>query len=224
MTTASTAKEVPFRDNRLLQVLAGLFVIVFLVSGYRPLMPADWWVENGLVIVFAAYLIGTYRWLPMSQTSYVLIFVYLCMHEWGAHYRYGIDPVGEWMKQFQATSRNQFDRWVHLSFGLLMYYPYREILVRRGGIRTPWANWIPVMLLLAHGAGYELLEWGAAAVLSPETAEAFLALQGDPWDAHKDMMMAFCGAIAAMGITCALRYYRRRRATQTETLTRVKVA
>jgi putative membrane protein len=210
MTTASTARQVPFRENRLLQVLAGLFLIVFLASGYRALMPADWWVENVLVIAFMAYLIGTYRWLPMSQLSYVLIFVYLCMHEWGAHYRYGIDPIGEWMKQFQSTNRNHFDRWVHFSFGLLMYYPYREVLVRRGGIRPPWVNWIPVMLLLAHGAGYELCEWAAAYVLSPETAEAFLALQGDPFDAHKDMLLAFVGAVSAAGITVVVRRIRRR--------------
>ncbi len=85
----------------------------------------------------------------------------------GAHYRYGIDPLGEWMKQFQATSRNQFDRWVHFSFGLLMYYPYREVLVRRAGLRTPWANWIPTVLILGHGAGYELVEGAAAAVPQP---------------------------------------------------------
>jgi len=212
MTTASTAKAVPFRENRLLQVLAGVFLIIFIASGYQALMPSDWWVENVLVIVFAAYLIGTYRWLPMSDLTYILVFIYLCMHEWGAHYRYGIDPIGEWMKQFQSTNRNHFDRWVHFAFGLLMYYPYREVLMRRGRIQPPWANWIPVMLLLAHGAGYELLEWAAAAVLNPETAEAFLSLQGDPWDAHKDMLMSFCGAVSAMGITVAMsRYHRKRR-------------
>ncbi len=69
MTTASTAQDVPFRENRLLQVLAGLFLVVFLASGLRPVMPEDWWVENGLVFIFAAYLIGTYRWLPMSDVS-----------------------------------------------------------------------------------------------------------------------------------------------------------
>lgn len=224
MTTASTAKNVPFRHNRLLQVLALLFVIVFVLSGYQAVMPADWWVENVLVFILVAYLIATYRWLPMSQLSYLLVFIYLSMHEWGSHYRYGIDPFGEWMKQFQATTRNQFDRWVHCAFGLLMYYPYREILVRRGNIREPWANWIPVLLLLGHGAGYELLEWGAAAVLSPETAEAFLALQGDPWDAHKDMLMSLVGAVAAMAITCTARRIHRRRTMATAQAARVKVA
>ena len=128
------------------------------------------------------------------------------------------------MKQFQTTTRNQFDRWVHLAFGLLLYYPYREVLARRGGIRPPWSTWIPALLILAHGAGYELVEAGAAAVLSPETAEAFLALQGDPWDAHKDMLMAFIGAVTAMGITSAARLFRRRRYANAATVARTKVA
>src|SRR6266536_1601468 len=148
MTTASTATNVAFRHNRFLQILCILFPIVFISLAIHPVMVEDWWLENGLVIIFLGFLIATYRWMPLSQLSYLLIFVYLCLHEWGAHYRYALDPIGEWMKQFQATTRNQYDRWVHLSFGLLMYYPQREALIRRAGLRQPWSLWMPVVLLL----------------------------------------------------------------------------
>jgi len=201
MTTSRTATHVAFREYRFLHVLAVLFVCVVAASGYRAVMPADWWVEQVLVAISIAFLVATYRLLPLSQLSYALIFVFLCMHEWGSHYRYGIDPIGEWAKQFQHTTRNQFDRWTHLAFGLLCYYPQREALIRGSKMRGAGAFWLPVILLLGYGAGYELMEAFGAAVLSPETAAAFLALQDDPWDTHKDMFMAVTGGTIAMIVT-----------------------
>ena len=44
----------------------------------------------------------------------------------------------------------------------------------------------------------------AATLLTPDAGEAFLGLQGDPWDTHKDMFMAYLGAIVAILITSAL--------------------
>ena len=211
MTTASTAKDVAFGDNRFLQILCVLFLMVFTALAIHPVMVEDWWLENGLVFLFAGFLIGPYRWLPFSQLSYLLIFVYLCMHEWGAHYRYALDPIGEWLKQFQGTTRNQFDRWTHFAFGLLMYYPQREVLMRRAGLGAPWSLWIPVVLLLGYGAAYEIIEAMAAAVLSPDAGDAFLALQGDPWDTHKDMFMALAGGTSAMTVTFAVIAWRSRR-------------
>ena len=60
------------------------------------------------------------------------------------------------------------------------------------------------MLILGYGAGYEIIEAVAATLLSPDAGDAFLGLQGDPWDTHKDMFMAFAGALIAMGVTAAL--------------------
>ena len=77
MTTASNAKAIPFRFNRQLQILCGLFAIVFLASAIHPIMPEDWWVENGLVFVCVGLLIVTYRWLVFSELSYILIFLFL---------------------------------------------------------------------------------------------------------------------------------------------------
>src|SRR5262245_31016073 len=113
MTTASTATNVPFREKRLLHVLCALFLTLWVWSGINPIIVPDWWLENVLVFPFIGVLIFTYRRFTLSQLSYVLIFIYLCMHEWGSHYRYALDPIGEWMKQFQSTQRNHFDRWVH---------------------------------------------------------------------------------------------------------------
>jgi putative membrane protein len=211
LTTASTAKAVPFRYNRLLHVLALVFLAAFTASAIRPVMPEDWWLENGLVFLAVGLLIGLYRWLPLSQLSYILICVFLCMHEWGAHHRYAHVPIGEWAKAVFHTNRNDYDRVVHFAFGLLLAYPQREILIRKAGVRNGWSFGLPVVLMLGYGAAYEIIEALAAWYLSPDAGDAFLGLQGDPWDTHKDMCVALIGAAIAMIVTALASRWRARR-------------
>ena len=52
MTTASNAKAIPFRYNRQLHILCALVRASFWPRRrIQPIMPEDWWVENGLVFV-----------------------------------------------------------------------------------------------------------------------------------------------------------------------------
>jgi putative membrane protein len=204
MTTASNAKVIPFRYNRRLQLLVALFVVVFIASAIDPVMPEDFWAENGLVIVCVAGLALSYRRFAFSDLSYLLIFVFLVLHEWGAHHRYATVPVGEWAKQVFGTIRNDYDRVVHFTFGLCLAYPQYECLLRGGRLKRSWALWLSPALILGYGAGYEIIEASAATLLTPDAGEAFLGLQGDPWDTHKDMFMAYLGAIVAILITAAL--------------------
>jgi putative membrane protein len=204
MTTASTAKAVPFRYNRFLQVLTALFLLVFAAVAIDPILPEDFWAENGLVFICVAGLVLSYRRFVFSDLSYLLIFIFLCLHEWGAHTRYAFVPAGEWMKQAFGTIRNDYDRIVHFSFGLFLAYPQYECLLRAGHLKRSWCLWLSPALILGYGAGYEFIEAGAATLLTPDAGEAFLGLQGDPWDTHKDMFMAFAGAVVAILITTVL--------------------
>jgi putative membrane protein len=212
MTTASNAKAIPFRYNRQLQILCALFALVFAVSAYRPIMREDWWVENGLVFLFVGALIATYRRMPFSELSYLLIFFYLSLHEWGAHHKYADVPMGEWMRHLFHTTRNDYDRVVHFAFGALLAYPQREVLIRKAKVSWGWALFLPIVMILGYGAAYEIIEAIAAALLSPDAGDAFLGLQGDPWDTHKDMFMGFAGAVVAMAITVVLSKRRMARA------------
>jgi putative membrane protein len=201
MTTAGNAKAVPFRYNRQLHILCAVFAIVFAASAYRPVMAVDWWVENGLVFICVGGLIVTYRRFVFSELSYLLILVFLCLHEWGAHSRYAFVPAGEWMKQVFHTIRNDYDRVVHTAFGVCLGYPQYELMVRGGKINARWALWMTPVLILGYGATYEIIEAIAATLLSPDAGDAFLGLQGDPWDTHKDMFTAFAGAIVTVLVT-----------------------
>jgi putative membrane protein len=206
-TTASTAGFPSFRENRFLQVVCVATAVMIALNAIHPDRVFDFALENGAVLILMAALIPTYRKLPLSDLSYALIFVYLSLHEWGAHYKYYDVPLGEWMKPLLHTNRNMYDRVVHFSFGLLMAYPLQEVLMRKIGVRSRWRYILPVEAILSFSAIYEMMEAGAAMVLSPERGEEFVGMQGDMWDSQEDMFMAGVGSIVAMLLLALVRHW-----------------
>jgi len=203
--------RLPFRENRFLQVLCVAMVVVIVITGYSPEKVFDWWLENAAALTFLALLGISYRRLPLSNLSYVLIFVYLSLHEWGAEYKYSDVPLGEWMKPWLHTTRNHYDRIMHFSYGLLLSYPMQEWFMRVAGVTNRWCYLLPVESTLAFSACYEMLEAFAASVLTPERGEEFVGMQGDIWDSQKDMFMAGVGAVTAMIVIALIRMWRSRR-------------
>jgi putative membrane protein len=201
---------VPFRSNRFLHILIVLFLGAWLLSAIRPAIPEDWLLENLLVFFLVALLAASYRWLAFSELSYLLIFVFLCLHECGAHYQYSDAVPGEWLKPLLGTARNHYDRVVHFAFGLMLAYPQREVLMRKASLRGGWANTLPLFTTLALGAAYEIIEAIVASIVDPANAQAFLGLQGDPWDSQEDMFMGLAGASISM-VVVAIAYKMRRR-------------
>src|ERR1044071_378356 len=173
---------------------------VLVITGYRPEKVFDWWLENLAALTFLAVLGISYRRLPLSDLSYLLIFVYLSLHEWGAEYKYSDVPLGEWMKPWLDTTRNHYDRIMHFSYGLLLAYPMQEWFMRVVGVTSRWRYLLPVESTLAFSACYEMTEAFLASILTPERGEEFVGMQGDMWDSQKDMLMAGLGAIAAMAV------------------------
>jgi putative membrane protein len=214
LTTASTAGFPTFRENRFLHWICIGAIASFLIAGYHPEKMFDFLLENAAISVGVAMAIISYRRLPLSDLSYLLLFIFLCLHEWGAHYKYSDVPLGEWMKPWLHTHRNHFDRVAHFSFGLLFSYPMQEIAVRKLRVTGGWRYYLPIECTLALSAIYEMAEAGMASVLSPERGEEFVGMQGDIWDSQEDMFVAFAGSLAAMLILYAIR--KRRAASASE--------
>ena len=189
--------------QRYLAILGGLFAAVFTLSAIRLHHPADWLLENALVVLGIAVLIAFRRRMLFSRISYTLIFVFLCLHELGAHYTYAEVPYRQWFPVF-GGGRNQFDRLVHFTYGLLLAYPVREIFLRIANVRGFWGYFLPLDLTMSTSMLYELIEWAAAEFFGGELGQAYLGTQGDIWDAHKDMALASAGALLAMLLTAAL--------------------
>ncbi len=188
----------------------------FLIAAYHPDTVFDWALENTMVFLFIPALIWAYGKLPLSDLSYLLIFIYLCIHEFGAHYKYSDVPVGEWLKPLLHTQRNHYDRIAHFSFGLLLSYPMQETFMRSAKVAGMWRYYLPIDATLGLSAVYEILEGGSAAILSPKRLEEFLGMQGDVWDSQEDMFMAGLGSVVAMICIYQIRKYRARAAALRE--------
>jgi putative membrane protein len=195
-----------------LLVLGSLFLIIMAALGVAPLDRMDWALENVLVLLIVPLLILTRKQFPLSRISYAAIFLFLCLHEVGAHYTYAEVPYDAWSKILTGSTlnglfgleRNHYDRLVHFSFGLLLAYPIREVFLRVADVRGAWGYYLPLDVTMATSMLFELFEWGAAELFGGELGVAYLGSQGDVWDAQKDMALATLGAVIAMSITATI--------------------
>ncbi|MDQ3186438.1 MAG: DUF2238 domain-containing protein [Pseudomonadota bacterium] len=206
-------KEKSFRERRLLQVLCVCYVIIWIIAAVEPVKRSDWLLENLLVFVSVPTLIFIYRRLPLSDSAYVLIFLFLVMHATGAHYTYAKVPLGDWLKETFHLERNHFDRVVHFSFGV-MAYPVQEVLIRITRMRGFWALLVPAAIVVSSSGAFEIIEAIIAMLVNPDLGAAYLGTQGDVWDAQKDMALAILGSALAMSFG-RRRAYKRSRSSVT---------
>jgi putative membrane protein len=198
MTTATNELRIPYFQNKLLIGLTVLFVISWFFFYAKNVDHTDWWIENILVFLFCIYLMATYRNFKFSDTSYTFLYLFMMLHIFGAMYAYTHNPVGDWIQKTWNLWRNPYDRIVHFSFGFLLAYPLRDKLINQLGVKGKWQYILPVELILSLACIFELIEWGVYAVTPKETGENYVATQGDPWDAHKDIAVAVVGATVTM--------------------------
>lgn len=209
-TTATMRMHADFKNNRLLQALIAIYLVVWCWAAINPLHPDDWLLENVLVFTFVPLLTLTYRRFSLSDLSYLLITAFMILHSVGSHYTYAEVPFGFWLQDAFHLSRNHYDRIVHFGFGLLMAYPIREIFLRVANARGFWAYYLPLDVTLAFSGLYEIIEWLAASATNPELGTAYLGTQGDVWDAQKDMGLAALGALVCMVVTSIIKAIRKR--------------
>ena len=210
--------EVGEKPRRWFLVLGALFLLVWAALAIAPLDRKDWALENALVIFIVPVLVLSRKKLPLSRISYTAIFIFLCLHEVGAHYTYAKVPYDAWFSSLTGSTlngllgleRNHFDRLAHFSFGLLLAYPIREVFLRVADVRGVWGYYLPLDVAMATSMLYELFEWVAAELFGGDLGVAYLGTQGDVWDAHKDMALAMLGAIIAMLLTAAINVYLQR--------------
>lgn len=204
--------------RRFLLVLAAIYAMLWLVLAVDPVDRKDWALENVLVLAFIIVMIASHRHFVFSRISYILIFLFLCLHSVGAHYTYSLVPYDQAWQALTGDSfnamfdwqRNHYDRLVHFLYGLLLAYPQRELFLRIAEVRGVWGYFLPLDFTLASSAIFELFEWAAAAFFGGDLGVAYLGTQGDVWDAHKDMLLAAAGATVAMLVTLIINLWLQR--------------
>jgi len=169
--------------------------------------------HNSLTVVALWVLwCGRERWrLSLGDEAAALAF--LAVHSLAAHWLYSNVPYDRWSQQVFGLSinavmgweRNHFDRLVHFLYGVCLTPALSAWARATWHVSRRHSGVLAWGLVVVTGVVYEWMEWGVALAMSPEAAEAYNGQQGDPWDAHMDMLLAALGSM----LTLALARWRR---------------
>jgi putative membrane protein len=202
----------PSKDARFPLLLLAVFLVVAVALGIAPHYRQDWLLENVLVLLALPVLVLGYRRLRFSNGSYAALFVFLVLHEIGAHYTYAEVPWDRWFAALSGfslhdalgLSRNHFDRAIHFAYGLLLTPAVVELVAARTVSPGAWRWIVPVSMVTASSALFELFEWAAAVWFGGDLGVAYLGTQGDPWDAQQDMFLALLGSVVTVTVLAAM--------------------
>lgn len=186
--------------------LIGLFVLAAALSCIEAPYPGDLLLQHTPTVVMVALWLLSKNRFRLSDTSFLLVLLFMVLHVLGGRYIYSYVPyddlsrwlIGRSVSGFFGWQRNHYDRLVHFCFGFLLAYPVREILMRMRAVSPAWSSYFAVEFTAAASVLYELGEWLVAMTFAPDWADRYLGQQGDPWDAQMDMGLAILGATLAM--------------------------
>ena len=177
------------------------FVVFTVITFINPVYPHEQLLQHaGTVLLFIPLIVDTVKdKMPLSAFLGILLFAIL--HVVGARYIYSYVPYKEWSvslgivdADFFQDPRNHYDRFVHFSFGVLLF-PYLQYACKRWfNLKTIPAVFMAWLIIQTGSMVYELFEWLLTIVLSPEQADNYNGQQGDIWDAQKDMVLAMLGS------------------------------
>jgi len=173
-------------------------VVTFIWSAINPLYPFTWFLEVLPAIIGVIILLAIHKRFKFSQLSYFLLWAHAIILIVGGHYTYAENPLFNWLKELLSLNRNYYDRVGHFAQGFVPAIIAREVLIQKKVVENKkWLFFIIVFVILGFSAFYELIEWWVA-IWQGEAATAFLASQGDIWDAQADMLMCFIGSIVSL--------------------------
>ncbi len=179
--------------------LLALYGLVFAVCAISPYDRSVWWAENIPAMIVVASLALISRHFRFSNTSYVLMTVFIILHTIGGHYTFERVPFDA-VSEFFGFERNHYDRVAHFSVGLYAY-PIAEYLLRRRLVHSRWIIALFPVFAIATVAGiYEIIEWQYALHSDPAAGIAVLGSQGDIWDAQQDILADTLGALLSVGL------------------------
>jgi len=175
-------------------ILLGIYFAVFFLCAIEPYDRDVWWAENIPVLMVVAAIAWFSSRHHFSNTSYILMSVFIILHTIGGHYTFERVPF-TWVSELFRFERNHYDRIAHFSVGFYAY-PIAELLMARKLVRTRWIVALFPVFAIATVAGlYEVVEWQYAMSADPQAGIAVLGAQGDIWDAQKDILADTLGAI-----------------------------
>ncbi len=194
MTSIESSTRVPFLKNKTALIIGIIFLVFWTLCYIYNTDELNWWIENLLVIIFLPTLLLSQKHFVFSDWSLLSIFLFLMLHTFGAKNAYTYNTFGEWLQNTYSLERNPYDRIVHTGFGVLMVYPMMDYLYNKYKVPAKWLLLLSTSFILCLATIFELIEWTVAEFTDSETGETYVATQGDVWDAHKDIVLAWIGS------------------------------
>jgi putative membrane protein len=183
------------------------FALVFAASWIKPIWPAAEALHHSLTVIAVGLLWWAVRRYELPLSSLICALTFLTFHSIAAHWLYSYVPYDQWthnvfgfsLNHVMGWKRDNFDRLVHFSYGILLVPIVMRWLTTRRGWRAGPAAYAAISTVLASGAVYEIFEWAVAVTMAPSMAEAYNGQQGDFFDSDKDMAIAALGALISAG-------------------------
>jgi putative membrane protein len=188
------------KKEKYLLFLSIFFFVVLIWSAIEPKDYFTWILEVTPGIVGFVVLLITYKRFRFTDFIYTMILMHCCILFVGGHYTYAEVPFFTWVREWMHGTRNNYDKIGHFAQGFFPALIARELFIRLKIVNSRlWTGYLVISIALAISALYELIEWWTA-LLTGESAEAFLGTQGYVWDTQSDMFWALIGSAAAVVI------------------------
>lgn len=192
-----------------------LLVVIALVSLIHPPYLQDQLLQHLGTVVLLVPLVLDVRRQKLPVSAFIGIALFILLHIIGARYIYSNVPYESCFKSWfhidvngiLHTTRNDYDRFVHLGFGIL-FYPFFYFMSLKYVTRKHLPALFTAWLMIQTGSMlYELFEGLITWVMSPQAADDYNGQQGDMWDSQKDMAMALLGSTAMYVAYLLRRFY-----------------
>lgn len=185
-------------------ILFFIVILIGILTCIHPIFPRDQYLQHIGTILLLIPMIADLRKSRMPMSAFIGIALFTLLHIIGARYVYSNVPYKEWSvslglvgADFFQDPRNHYDRFVHFSFGVLLF-PFLVYLCKERLRQKPLIAILIAWLVIQTGSMiYEMFEWLITVVMSPATADSYNGQQGDMWDAQKDMALALIGSTIA---------------------------
>lgn len=195
-------KTIPIVQRRMVMTLLTAIGLANIAQPYPDLAP----LQHGPTVALTLAAPWLLRRWPLSTSAVACIWLFLLLHTLGARWIYSYVPYDDWARAVSGhdlsslfgTTRNGYDRLVHLSFGALLTLPVAEFARRHGALPWGWSLCFAFASIGLGSALYEIFEWLLTIMAAGETADYYNGQQGDVWDAQKDMAAAQAGSALAL--------------------------
>ena len=168
-----------------------ILAVITVITCINPIYPHEQYLQHaGTVLLMMPLLLDIVK-NRMTNLTFVCTVLFTLLHVVGARYIYSYVPYKEWSiaagivnADFFQDTRNHYDRFVHFSFGLLMFPFFMYLCKEWFKLKNLTAILMSWLIVQTGSMIYELFEWLLTIVMTSEEADYYNGQQGDMWDLY----------------------------------------